>query len=175
MRVRTALALLLPLLLAACSGGSGSEVPDGFSVLEREAYTVAYPSDWEITADEPGRVGITGVQQVSDVFESVIVQTDDTWSGDFDAVVRALVDPFRLFTVDDWQQTADEDIEIAGARYARLVEGTYASPEAEGRIRTQFIIAIASDDAPLVFVDLSAPESIFDESTAAQIRESLSV
>ena len=150
-------------------------MPDGFTELEREAYALAYPSDWEITADEPGRVGITGVREISGVFESMIIQTDDTWSGDFDAVVRALVNPFRLFRVDDWQQTADEDIEIAGAQHARLVEGTYASPEAEGRIRTQFIIAIASDDAPLVFVDLSAPESIFDEATATQIRQSLSV
>jgi hypothetical protein len=168
-----ALLITISLLATACSTG-GSEVPEGFVELARDGFAVAHPDAWRLTADEPGRYGVTGVQEVGGVPESMIVRTDPTWSGDFDAVVRALIDPFRLVEVDDWQQTADEDIEVEGATWARLIEGSYASPEAE-RIRTTFIIAIADEDSPLVLVDISAPDAVFDADVAEQIRRSIRV
>lgn len=168
-----ALLITISLLGTACAPG-GATVPDGFAELQRDGFAVAYPETWRLTADEPGRYGLTGVREVGGVPESVIVRTDPTWSGDFDAVVRALIDPFRLFEVDDWQQTAEEDVEVEGARWARVIEGSYASPEA-GRIQTMFVIAIADEDSPLVLLDLSAPEEVFDPDMAAAIRQSLRV
>lgn len=173
MRTGALFAVVLALAAGACSPG-GAEVPEGFVTLDRDGFTVAHPGDWRLTADEPGRYGVTGVREVGGVPESIIVRTDPTWTGEFEAVVRALIDPFRLFEVDDWQQTADEDIEVDGARWARLVEGSYASPEA-GRIQTMFVIAIADEDSPLVLLDLSAPADVFDPGTAEAIRGSLQV
>lgn len=95
--------MCLPLLALACSDDQPS-VPDGFVVLERDEYTLAHPEGWEVTADEPTRVGITGPESYDNVFETVIATVDDEAYGDFDAQVLAMTEPFQLFEVEGYEE-----------------------------------------------------------------------
>lgn len=171
---RITAAIALAIALAACSS-SGAEVPGGFTQVERDEFRLAHPESWAVTADEPTRVAITGVAEVQEVFEAAIVQVDDAWTGDFEAATLAIIEPFRLFQVEGFEEQSSEEIEVDGAVQARMVDSTYDSEITGGRIRQQHVFAIAGPDDPLVYLTVRAPEEIFDEETAAQIVGSLEV
>jgi hypothetical protein len=171
---RLTAAITLAIALAACSS-SGAEVPEGFTQVERDEFRLAHPGSWAVTADEPARIGITGVAEVQEVFEAAIVQVDHAWTGDFEAATLAIIEPLRLFQVEGYEEVSSGEIDIAGAVEARMVDSTYDSDITGGRIRQQHVFAIAGPDDPLVYLTVRAPEEIFDEGTAAQIVESLEV
>ena len=170
------LALALSLLAVGCSFlGGGGEIPDGFTAIERDVFTAAYPPGWNITADEPAQVAATGPDSVGNVFEGMLVQVDDEFFGDFDAAVQALIEPFRLLQAEGWEEIDDRELDVPGAVRSRLIDATYDSEIFDGRMRQQSIMAIPEEGGPLVFLQIRTPADIFDEALAAQIVDSLSL
>ncbi len=158
-----ALVLVMTALAAGCQ--QGPAVPDGFVTVEGEGFSMAVPEGWQVTAEEPGRTAITGVADFQEVFESAIVRLDDAFSGDFRTATRAVLEPYRLFTVQDLQEVEEREVTIDGASEALVVEVTFASEIFDGRTRQYLVFAIPDGEGPLLFVQMGAPEQVFDRDT----------
>lgn len=173
---RTGWVLLTCVVLigAGCSDDTPA-VPDGYTMLERDEYSFAYPNDWEITDDQPKGVAVTGPDSLDNVFETVIIKVDEEAYGDFDAQVLAITEPFRLFEVDGYEELDNQSIEVPGASNATIVDAQYDTELTGGKIRQRMIFATAGPDDPLLFIDIAAPEEVFDAQIAEQVTSTLAV
>lgn len=158
----------------ACSGDTPA-TPDGFTLLERDEYTLAYPDEWDVTADQPTRVGVTGPESFENVFETIIATVDYEAYGDFDAAVLAMTEPFRLFTVEGYEEMDNRSADIPGAAHATIIDSQYDSEITGGKIRQRMIFAVADTTDPLLFIEIAAPAEVFDEDVAEQITSTVSV
>ncbi|CAN5246132.1 hypothetical protein BH23ACT9_BH23ACT9_10580 [soil metagenome] len=176
-RVRAGRALLALLALLAVSGctacGATASVPEGFTVMETTGAAVGAPPGWTVRIDEPDRLLVVGQAVSGDAVEAFDLKIGN-FSGDFDAAVLGITDPFRFGTVEDYQLLDERDATVAGADTARLADGTYLDDSSE-RTRQWDVFATVDGATQLVYLSLKAPESVFDEDVMAQILQSLEV
>ncbi len=163
--------VVLAVLVAGCQGSTA--IPEGFVTVEGEGFSMVVPEGWQVTAQDPARTAITGVADVEEVFESAIVQLDEAFTGDFRAATRAIIEPYGLFTVMDLEEVEEREVAIDGASQALVVEVTFASEVFDGRTRQYLVFAIPDEAGPLLFVQMGAPEPVFDRDTFDTMLESI--
>lgn len=169
-RAATALGLVL-LIVTGC--GTSATVPDGWTRLERDAYALALPPGWSVSGEGGATLAATGTAESDGVTESLSVQVDPTATGDIEAVVEALIQPFRLRSARDYAEVGRRDVEVPGAAEATVVEATYLPDDAEVPLRAAFLVALSSDGGPLVVVHHRAPEPVWDPETSAAVIEAV--
>lgn len=177
---RGAVALAAAALLATgCSSADGGTTPqeDGaMATKEAGVWTVAYPTDWEVVSDDDAQFVSGGPSGDSGIRPSVTVKVDDGFSGDFDTVVDGLTSTAALAGQTDRENVADEAVEVAGSRTARLVEATWTAEESGAQVpMRQYDLFAVAPDGELVYLTYNAPTDEFDEDLGRAVVDSLEV
>ena len=168
--------ILITVFLAGC-GGSGEEqaatrVPDGFKTLSGDGWTLAHPSDWDVSAVAGGKLA-QGERGTGGLAPQAGVASDPK-PPPFDLALEA-------FNADQTLKrakrvvTRDEDFELAGAERARLVEASYVEVTSETEttpVKLIDLLVRTEDGVQLDFL-LRAPRADFDRARLAEVLDTI--
>ncbi len=123
--------------LPSFGGTDESDVPDGFKTYDNDAYSFAYPEEWELVerqgSDGPVVV-VEGPVTSAGLPQQFIVATQENYSGDMDLVVNAF-DFVR--TLPEQQVLRDERVAFMGEVEAQVTDRTFDAPTASGQARAR--------------------------------------
>ncbi|MGI9018312.1 MAG: hypothetical protein ACR2HR_14615 [Euzebya sp.] len=155
---------VIMITITACTTGSDeeAEVPADFVSLDGgESFSLSYPGSWEILSNEDTEVRVAEPGS-EDVRPSAAVTLDTTYSsgeGGFDTAVSG-----SMTVLNNVRQGVEEldaqDVVIAGASTARLIESTYTTGS-EVPVH-HFDLFALSGDGQLFYARSEAPSDVAD-------------
>jgi hypothetical protein len=176
MRSLTVILTTAALALAGCGGDEGGEqaaaVPQGFKELAGDGWSLAHPSDWQVTQSEAGPLA-QGPKGTGGLAPQAGVARDPQ-PPPFDLALEA-------FNADQTLKrakrnvTRDEAFELDGAEEARLIEADYlerTSDTATTPVKTIDVLVRTEDGAQLDFL-LRAPRADFDRARLDEVLDTI--
>ena len=163
--------------------GSGAPIPSGkggeysastsFKQLDHSAFTIGYPSDWQVYGDSQSAVTIAprnGVGQdangQSAVAVGVIIDRFEPEGNSLDQATHDLIASLRQSNPDLREVGNDEAIRVNGVS-GRSADLIGASPMRDDSGRPQrerdWLVAIQRQDGTLLYAVFIAPQSQFDQ------------
>jgi hypothetical protein len=156
------------------SGGTGYSASATFKQLNHSAFTIAYPSDWQVYGDSqsavtiapPNGVGQDASGQSAVAVGVIIDRFEPEQDGSLDQSTHDLIASLRQSNPDLRQIGNDEGIRVNGiaGRSADLI-GTSPIRDSNGRPQRErdWLVAVQLQDGTLIYVVFIAPQSGFDE------------
>lgn len=145
-------------------------VPDGWTTYEGPGWSFAHPEEWEVTErstpDGPVVV-VEGPAGEGELPRQVVVASQPDFAGDLEGLVTAFA-PVR--ELPEERVVRDEDVQLEGAREARVTERTFSAPAAGGTdvpARILELRLITEQSTAVGFVARSAESDFAD----AELRE----
>lgn len=169
-------ALLLVVLIAACTGGV--QAPEGFATATDGPAAFAYPEGWEVAQEEGSNIVALGETGPGELRQNAILRIDTSFSGDFDTGVDGL-NTFANIEFQDRRVEADQPFDVPGAEQARLLTASYRQPGGGGDsalvdIRQYDLFAL-HPDGTLYYLQVGAPLALFDEQQFRAILDSFTL
>lgn len=166
--------LMVAALLAGCGGQD--EVPEGFERFDSETFSVLHPQDWEVgqRADQGESLTIFGETGPAGVRQAAIVKISPIFSGNFDVAMDGLNDLANI-EFEDRELLQNVDVEVEGARQARLLESTYRGEGIDSDELVdmhQFDLFMVSQDEIVYYLRVNAPVELFEDETFRTIVDS---
>lgn len=170
---------LIVVLLATLGGCSDrtSVVPEDFTQLATEGFSLSHPQDWEVLENTPLDAQVAGPPRTSNIRPQAAVTVDQRFAGDFDNAVDGIDELGGLLYQDGRQTISDEKLEVTGARRARLLEATWTMTTRDGstvQMRQYDLFALTRDNL-LIYLAVNSAASDFDESRFRAIIGSFAV
>jgi hypothetical protein len=160
--------LLALTLMAGCGGGDAADVPDGFKTYDGGTFTFAYPSAWP-TIEAGQAKGAQGPKGTGGLAPQAVAAGAPSPAVDMDSILEG----FRadnLTRRGNWKIVRQENVEIEGAKEARMTEARY--DEATGGTATPvrtIDIHARTDDGVLYDFFVRAPEADFDRDRLREV------
>jgi hypothetical protein len=168
-------ALVLALLLAACTGGTSTEAEggrqvevEGLAFVVPEGFVDADPAAignlvraFDAPSDEPtGRVGVAIVPDATSVgaYLTSVTRAGTALAGMEPEIVR------------------DDPVDVDGATEAHLLEWSYEGPADAGSPRVRVLqVAVMDEDGDVYDLRYEALEEAWDDEVAAQLERSVAL
>ena len=164
------LLLVALLLLAACTNGvAAPEVPEGWTVHDFSAGTLATPPDWtEVEPVGTEVLNLAAPDTATAPGPTLRVRVTERDQAPFDALAQLAFSSFVL-QAPDAESQGTREVTVAGAEEATILEVTYNAEMDDGQlaVREQMLIAWFGEDQQLQ-LRVGAPEDVW-----AQDRELL--
>ncbi len=160
--------LLTLTLVAGCGGGDAADVPDGFKSYDGGTFTFAHPAAWP-TIQAGEAKGAQGPKGTGGLAPQAVGGSAQSPAVDFESILEG----FRadnLTRRGNWKIVRQEDIELDGAKEAKLTEARY--DEATGGTTTPvrtIDIHARTEDGLLYDFFVRAPEADFDRDRLREV------
>jgi hypothetical protein len=162
--------------LGGCASGVAS-LPGGFTRYDAGRFSVAYPRDWRVAHRSEAAVQVLGPVGEGDVRHQLIIEVDHQFAGDFDNAVDGVDELGGLLYQKDRKTVRDEEVAVAGAPRARLLESTWTaeSPAHEEVRMRQYDLFALTRDHILIYLTVNSAAPDFDEARFRAIVGSFAV
>ena len=170
----TTILIATVLLVAGCGGEEpvASSVPQGFTELSGDGWSLAHPSGWQVSDVAGGKLA-QGARGTGGLAPQAGVASDPK-PPPFDLALEA-------FNADQTLKRAkrrvvrDEDFELAGAERARLIEADYLEVTSKTEttpVRVIDVLVRTEDGVQLDFL-LRAPRADFDRARLHEVLDTI--
>ena len=163
MRRAVAIAIAGTLIAAGCGGGDGESaaVPEGFKAYDGETFTFAYPAAWP-TIEAGQAKGAQGPKGTGGLAPQAVAAGAPSPAVSFDTILEGFKAD-NLTRRGNWKIVRQEDVEIEGAKEARLTEALYdeVTGSTTTPVRTIDVHA-RTEDGTLYDFFVRAPDADFD-------------
>ena len=162
-------------LLAGCGGGGdAADVPDGFQQFDGGTYTFAHPSGWPMIEAETTK-GAQGPKGTGGLAPQAAVSSGQSPAVDLETILMGF-QADNLVRRGNWKIVRQEDVEIEGAKEARLTEARYdeLTGDTTTPVRTIDIHA-RTEDGMLYDFGVRAPEADFDRDRLREVIETFRI